>query len=134
MTLHAGDVADLAREAVDRKDLTLEVRIDPLGQDDPYRLGAEAWRVTARRADELHHRVDDLARGAGKAHRRSRVLTIGSSSCSPPERSKRVPPEANVLGVRAISCAATPHAGRCRDSSRDRRRRAIGLRESCPRG
>lgn len=47
MTLHAGDVADLAREAVDRKDLTLEVRIDPLGQDDPYRLGAEAWRVTA---------------------------------------------------------------------------------------
>lgn len=47
MTLHDGDVADLAREAVDRKDLKLEIRIEPLGQNDPYRLGTEAWNVTA---------------------------------------------------------------------------------------
>jgi hypothetical protein len=47
MSLSDGDVADLAREAVDRKDLDLEIRIDPLGQSDPYRLGAEAWTVTA---------------------------------------------------------------------------------------
>ena len=47
MSLHAGDVADLAREAVDRRDPKLEVHIDPLGQDDPYRFGAEAWRVSA---------------------------------------------------------------------------------------
>lgn len=45
MSLH--DVADLAREAVDQKDTQLEIRIDPLGQDDPYRLGTEAWIVTA---------------------------------------------------------------------------------------
>ncbi len=47
MSLHDADVADLAREAVDRKDPKLEIRIDPLGQNDPYRLGAEAWTVTA---------------------------------------------------------------------------------------
>ena len=47
MSLHDGDVADLAREAVDQKDPRLEIRIDPLGQNDPYRLGAGAWTVTA---------------------------------------------------------------------------------------
>ena len=47
MTLHDGEVADLAREAVDQKDLQLEIRIDPAGQNDPYRLGTEAWTVTA---------------------------------------------------------------------------------------
>jgi hypothetical protein len=47
MSLHDGDVADLAREVVDRKDPTLDIRIDPLGQTDPYRLGAEAWTVSA---------------------------------------------------------------------------------------
>ena len=47
MSLHDGDVADLAREAVDQKDPQLDIRIDPLGQNDPYRLGAEAWTVTA---------------------------------------------------------------------------------------
>jgi hypothetical protein len=47
MSLHDGDIAELAREAVDHKDPRLEVRIDPLGQNDPYRLGAEAWTVTA---------------------------------------------------------------------------------------
>ena len=47
MSLHDGDIAALAREAVDHKDPTLEVHIDPLGQNDPYRLGAEAWTVSA---------------------------------------------------------------------------------------
>ena len=47
MSLHDSDVADLAREAVDRKDPDLEIRIEPLGQNDPYRWGAEAWTVTA---------------------------------------------------------------------------------------
>jgi hypothetical protein len=47
VSLHDADVADLAREAVDRKDPSLNVRIDPLGQTDPYRLGDEAWTVSA---------------------------------------------------------------------------------------
>ena len=47
MALHDGDVAALAREAVDHKDPKLDIRIDPVGQDDPYRLGASAWTVTA---------------------------------------------------------------------------------------
>lgn len=47
MSLHDADIADLAREAVDQKDPGLEIRIDPLGQNDPYRLGAEAWTVSA---------------------------------------------------------------------------------------
>ena len=47
MTLSDGDVAELAREAVDQKDVELEIHIDPTGQDDPYRLGTGAWTVTA---------------------------------------------------------------------------------------
>jgi hypothetical protein len=47
MSLHDSDVAELAREAVDHKNPALEIHIDPLGQNDPYRLGAEAWTVTA---------------------------------------------------------------------------------------
>lgn len=47
MSLSDSDVADLARQAVDREDPALEIRIDPLGQDDPYRWGAEAWTVSA---------------------------------------------------------------------------------------
>lgn len=47
MALQDGDVAELAREAVDRKDSTLEIRIDPIGPNDPYRLGPEAWTVHA---------------------------------------------------------------------------------------
>ena len=47
MTLHDGDIAELARQAVDLKDPKLEIQIDPLGQNDPYRLGNEAWTVTA---------------------------------------------------------------------------------------
>ncbi len=71
MTLHDGDIADLAREAVDQKDPTLDVRIEPLGQDDPYRLGAAAWTVVAggrssyvtssmTPAEALHQLIADL--------------------------------------------------------------------------
>ena len=47
MSLEDGDIADLAREAVDQRDPRLEIHIDPVGRNDPYRLGAEAWTVTA---------------------------------------------------------------------------------------
>jgi hypothetical protein len=47
VTLNDGDVAALAREAVDRKDLKLDIEIDPIGQLDPYRLGTPAWVVKA---------------------------------------------------------------------------------------
>lgn len=47
MTLTDGDVADLAREAVDRKDPDLDISISPAAQDDPYRWGTEAWTVSA---------------------------------------------------------------------------------------
>jgi hypothetical protein len=71
MTLHDGDVADLAREAVDRKDPDLDVQISPAAQDDPYRLGTPAWTVTAggahsyitaamSRAEALAKLVSDL--------------------------------------------------------------------------
>lgn len=47
MSLNDGDIAALAREAVDRKSPMLDIRIAPLGQNDPYRLGVEAWIVSA---------------------------------------------------------------------------------------
>lgn len=47
MSLHDADIADLAREAVDRNDPALNVHIDPIGPNDPYRLGTEAWTVSA---------------------------------------------------------------------------------------
>ncbi len=47
MGLDDSEIADLARQAVCRRDPTLDIRIDPLGQNDPYRLGTEAWTVTA---------------------------------------------------------------------------------------
>ncbi len=47
MSLNDADVADLAREVVDRVDPTLNIRIDPAGRNDPYRFGADAWTVHA---------------------------------------------------------------------------------------
>ena len=47
VSLSDGDIAALAREAVDHKDPNLDVHISPRGPDDPYRLGAEAWTVSA---------------------------------------------------------------------------------------
>jgi hypothetical protein len=47
VTLSDGDVAELAREAVDWIDRDLDVRIDPADPVDPYRWGAAAWTVTA---------------------------------------------------------------------------------------
>lgn len=47
MTLSDSDVAALAREAVDRRDRDLDVRIEPADPVDPYRWGAIAWTVFA---------------------------------------------------------------------------------------
>ena len=47
VSLSDGDVAALAREAVDRRDPRLEVQIAPAGPDDPYRFGVGAWIVRA---------------------------------------------------------------------------------------
>ena len=47
MTLSDGDVAALARQAVDRFEQDLEIRIVPADPVDPYRWGSAAWTVTA---------------------------------------------------------------------------------------
>ena len=47
MTLSDGDVAALAREAVDRRDPDLEIRIEPADPVDPYRWETAAWTVHA---------------------------------------------------------------------------------------
>ena len=47
MALTDGDVAALARAAVDRIDPALEVSIDPADSLDPYRFGSPAWTVSA---------------------------------------------------------------------------------------
>jgi hypothetical protein len=45
MTLSDGDVAALARAAVDRIDPDMDVRIDPADPVDPYRWETAAWTV-----------------------------------------------------------------------------------------
>ena len=50
MTLSDGDVAQLARQAVDQRDPDLHIRIVPADPVDPYRRAASAWTVTAGRA------------------------------------------------------------------------------------
>ena len=47
MSLTDGDVAALARQAVDRRDPDLDVNIAPADPVDPYRRGAAAWTVSA---------------------------------------------------------------------------------------
>jgi hypothetical protein len=47
VTLSDGDIADLAREAVDTKDPDLDIRIEPADPVDPYRWETAAWTVTA---------------------------------------------------------------------------------------
>jgi hypothetical protein len=47
MTLTDADVADLARQAVDQRDLDQEIRIVPADPVDPYRWGTPAWTVYA---------------------------------------------------------------------------------------
>ena len=47
MSLTDGDVAALARQAVDRHDPDLNVDIAPADPVDPYRYGAAAWTVSA---------------------------------------------------------------------------------------
>jgi hypothetical protein len=47
VALSDADVAALAREAVDRRDARLDVRIVPADPVDPYRWGTPAWTVSA---------------------------------------------------------------------------------------
>jgi hypothetical protein len=47
VTLSDADVAALAREAVDRRSLDLDIRIVPADPVDPYRWGTSAWTVRA---------------------------------------------------------------------------------------
>lgn len=47
VTLSDADVADLARQAVDRRSLYLDIRIVPADPVDPYRWGTSAWTVHA---------------------------------------------------------------------------------------
>lgn len=47
MTLLDADVASLAREAVDRFNPGLDIRIIPADPVDPYRWGTPAWTVSA---------------------------------------------------------------------------------------
>ncbi len=47
MTLSDADVADLARQAVDRRSLYLDIRIVPADPVDPYLWGTSAWTVHA---------------------------------------------------------------------------------------
>jgi hypothetical protein len=45
VTLTDGDVAALARQAVDLLDPRISIRIDPDAADDPYRWGRRSWLV-----------------------------------------------------------------------------------------
>ena len=56
MSLSDGDVAALAREAVDRRDPELEIRIEPADPVDPYRWETAAWTVHAGVLEQLHRR------------------------------------------------------------------------------
>jgi hypothetical protein len=47
MSLSDGDVAALARQAVDQRDPDLEIHIVPADPVDPYRWDGAAWTVTA---------------------------------------------------------------------------------------
>jgi hypothetical protein len=47
MTLSDGDIAALARQAVDERDPDLDIRIVPADPVDPYRAGTGAWTVSA---------------------------------------------------------------------------------------
>jgi hypothetical protein len=47
VTISDGDIAALARAAVDRFDPDLDVRIDPADPVDPYRWDNKAWTVHA---------------------------------------------------------------------------------------
>jgi hypothetical protein len=45
VSLTEGDVAQLARQAVDLVDPDIEIQIEPAQVDDPYRFGPHAWLV-----------------------------------------------------------------------------------------
>jgi hypothetical protein len=45
MTLHDGDVAALARQAVELLAPDIDIAIDPEAGADPYRFGAPSWEI-----------------------------------------------------------------------------------------
>ena len=47
MSLSDGDIAALAREAVDQRDPDLDISITPADPVDPYRWESGAWTVSA---------------------------------------------------------------------------------------
>jgi hypothetical protein len=47
VTLSDADVAALARQAVDRRSVDLNIKIAPADPVDPYRWGTAAWTVSA---------------------------------------------------------------------------------------
>jgi hypothetical protein len=47
VTLSDAEVATLARQAVDLRDLELDITIVPADPVDPYRWGTQAWTVSA---------------------------------------------------------------------------------------
>jgi hypothetical protein len=61
MTLTAGDVAALARQAVDLFDPDLEIRIDPEDPVDPYRFGAHSWLIRTAAVDVYVTAADSYA-------------------------------------------------------------------------
>lgn len=48
MSLNDGDIAELARQAVDEVDPHADIRIVPSDPVDPYRWDTRAWSVSAR--------------------------------------------------------------------------------------
>jgi hypothetical protein len=62
MTLSDADVADLARQAVDKHNLGEEIRIVPADPVDPYRWGTPAWTVYAGGASS--YITADMSSGA----------------------------------------------------------------------
>jgi hypothetical protein len=61
VTLTDGDVAALARQAVDLLDPDIEIRIDPKDPVDPYRFGAQSWLIHTFGVDVYASAADSYA-------------------------------------------------------------------------
>jgi hypothetical protein len=61
MSLSDGEVAELARQVVDRLDADLQIVIVPADPVDPYRWDVGAWTVSAGRATS--YITADMSRG-----------------------------------------------------------------------
>jgi hypothetical protein len=61
VTLSDGDVAALARQAVDLLDPESAINIEPADPVDPYRLGAQSWLVRTSLVDVYINSADTAA-------------------------------------------------------------------------